>query len=132
MRQFTVTLSGKTLDLKYRLDDREAVEALFPRADGTPAGLSALVSEHLIKNGGSFKVQTALLWGALAHLPGDAWTIERVKEEFGKLMVAGGGVRNVNTAVFNAIISSGVLGVVVDPDAGNADKDAGKEQAPAA
>jgi len=131
MRQFTVTLSGKTLDLKYRLDDREAVEALFPRADGTPAGLSALVSEHLIKNGGSFKVQTALLWGALAHLGGD-WTIERVKEEFGKLMTAGGGVRNVNTAVFNAIISSGVLGVVVDPDAGSADKDAGKEQAPAA
>lgn len=119
MNTYSVTLGGETLDLKYRVGDRELVEDMFPRDDGSPGSFGGLMNAHLIRNGGAFKVQVAFLWAGLNHL-GSKWNIEKIREAFGKQIVTGEGLRDINTAMVKAILASGVLGTIIeeDPDPG--------------
>lgn len=128
MKTYTVNLGGETLELLYRMQDRDAVETMFPRQDGTPGSLANMVREHCLTGGGAFSVMAALLWAGLAHL-GPKWDLSKVRVEFGKVVQASvpGGVSAINTAVFRAISTSGVLGFVRDPE--EEKPEAGKEPA---
>ena len=129
MKTYTVTLGGQTLELLYRMQDRDAVENMFPRSDNTPGSMVNMVGEHCLKGGGSFSVMAALLWAGLAHL-GSEWDLSRVRVEFGKIVQASvpGGVSAINTAIYKAVFTSGVLGFVRDPDA-DTEKETGKDPA---
>lgn len=128
MKKYSVTLGAESLDLKYRISDREAVEDMFPRADGSPGSFGGLMNAHLIRNGGAFKVQSAFLWAGLNYI-GSKWTQEKVHDEFAKQITTGEGLRDINTAMVKAILASGVLGQVIQDDA---EDEPGKEQPPAA
>lgn len=125
-KTFTITLGGEALALRYKLEDREAVEALFPNSDGTPGNLLNLVRGHLERSG-SIRVQIAILWGGLRHL-GKQWTIELVAAAV-QAHIEAGGLANDDLfgVAYKAILAHGALGRVIDVDA-----EEGKAQAPAA
>ena len=114
-REYTVYLDGTTRTLKYKVSDREAIEELFLRGDGTPTSLWTLMSTHLV-GAGSIKVQKALLWGGLRHL-GEKWTLEKVGTDLQRALDEGTLLKDINTTVFKALMISGVLGESRDMDA---------------
>lgn len=109
----SVTLDGKSCVLKYGPDERETIEALFPR-DGMPGSMGELVRLNLL-NPGSLRVQTALVWVGVRHL-GKTWTNERVRGALVKAM-QNGGVSEILTPTLDEILASGVLGKVVEAEA---------------
>lgn len=108
---YSVTLDGKVCVLKYTMDDRELVEATFPRPDGTPGSMGSMARENLIQSG-SFKVQTMLVWTGVRHL-GKSWTFDRVRESMGKA-TQNGGMGEILQPALKAILASGVLGRIVE------------------
>lgn len=131
MKTHSVTLDGKVCSLKYGIDERELVEAFFPRPDGTPGSMGALVREHLIGSG-SFKVQATLVWVGVKHL-GKAWTLERVRAALDAAMKKEG-VSTVLRPVTAAILASACLGKAVEdePEPAETEGGEGKDQTPTA
>lgn len=112
-KSYSVDIDGKAYTLKYGIDDRETVEATFPRPDGTPGSLGAMVRGNLIE-AGSFKLQTTIIWAGLRH-NGKACTYDKVRDAMVKAS-QNGGIGALLEPVRNAILASGVLGRIVDPE----------------
>lgn len=112
MKSYSVTLDGKACALHYTIDDREEVEGMFPRPDGTPGNFPAMVRENLIA-GGSFRMQCVLVWAGVRHL-GKQWTYEKVHAAMEKA-TRNGGVKEILEPAFKCILAEGVLGNVVVP-----------------
>lgn len=130
MKTYHITLGGNSLELKYRLEDREVIEDMFERSGGNPGSMGTLIADHLVKNGGAFRPQVSLIWAGLRHL-GDAWPLVKVREEYGKVMMAGTEkskeeIRAIKAEAFKAILASGILGIAIEDD------EEGKAPAPAA
>lgn len=111
MDEFYVDLGGKRRQLRFDLTDREEIEGLFPRPDGSPASLGVLLRDHLI-GPGSFRVQvTILFFGLRFHSKGltedqvRSWVQDYLKGEGAKLS-------DLMIVVAKAIHVSGVLGYV--------------------
>jgi len=128
VKEYTVEIDGQPRLLKYRLQDRETIEAMFPRPDGSPASLAALVRGHLFQSG-SIAVQTAMVWAGLRHL-GNKWTVERVSAAMDAAS-QNGGIKKLTDAVREAIVMSGVLGSVPDIEDDEEDEE-GKAEGPGA
>ena len=112
-KTYYVHLGGQARALKYTLADREWVESQFPRADGTPASLGALVRSHLV-DAGSIKVQSTILAAGLRHL-GDEWTPDRVRTELGKEDALTKGIlKSYLVPAFHSILASGVMGTIIE------------------
>lgn len=111
----SVTLDGKACTLKFGPDERELLEATFPRPDGTPGSMGSMVRGNLIESG-SFRVQTMLVWLGVRH-QGKAWTYDRVREAMVKA-TQNGGVGAILAPTRDAIVASGVLGraIVVEEE----------------
>jgi hypothetical protein len=113
--KYKVYLGGRERGLRYTLEDRERLEGMFPRPDGTPNDLPTIVQNHMVGSG-AFSVQAALLWKGL-HTVDKRIQLGKVKEWLQKEVDASKGETNplqpVFRAVFNAIFESGVLGVVI-------------------
>lgn len=107
----SVKLDGKEVTLKYGPDDRELIEATFPRPDGTPGSMGAMVRGNLIETG-SLRVQSTLVWLGVRH-QGKAWTYERVREALIKA-TQNGGLGTILTPTLAGILASGVLGRIVE------------------
>jgi len=108
--KYKVYLGGRERGLRYTLEDRERLEGMFPRPDGTPNDLLGLVQNHLI-NSGSVSVQAALLWAGL-HRVDSRIQLNKVKEWLQKEAETSN-LKAVFIPVFNAIFESGVLGTVI-------------------
>ena len=130
--KYKVYLGGRERGLRYTLEDRERLEGMFPRPDGTPNDLPALVQNHLVGSG-ALSVQVALLWKGL-HTVDKRIQQNKVKEWLQKEVDGGGDapLQPVFRAVFNAIFESGVLGVVIKDALAEADEgeESPKEETP--
>src|SRR5437899_10821587 len=104
MKNQTVTLDGKVCVLKYTIDERELIEAAFPRPDGTPGSLGAMVRGNLIETG-SFRLQCHLIYLGVKH-QGKAWNYNRVREALIKA-TQNGGVGKILEAARVEILASG-------------------------
>jgi len=122
-KEYFVTLGGRTRALRITLDDREAVEGMFPRPDGTPNNLMDLCVGHLYSVRGSLKVQAAVVWACLRQ---DGRTsLEDVGGWLKEAFKPGGKPIEILRPVVACISSSGVLGFTVEE---KADDPEGKEQ----
>jgi hypothetical protein len=124
-KSYSVTIDGKAFPLKYGVDEREGIEDSFPRPDGTPGNLSTLVQGNCVGSGGSFKVQTMIVFYGLRH-HGKVITYEKVRDAMAKAMKNGGVGLAFIAPARNSIFLSGVLGKVVDPEP----EPEGKEEPP--
>lgn len=123
--KYKVYLGGRERGLRYTLEDRERLEGMFPRPDGTPNDLMSLVQNHLVTSG-AFHVQAALLWAGL-HRVDSRLQMGKVKSWLEKHVEEGQELRAVYTPVFNAIFESGVLGKVIKDALVSDDVDEGEE-----
>ena len=120
-KQYFVELGGAHYELRYRVEDREWVEDQFPRPDGTPNGLGALVNGHIVR-GGAIGVQSVVIAGGLRHLNNKRLTADKIKEHIFEAS-KNGGASEILTPLFKCILASGVLGTIVE------DKDDAAEEA---
>jgi hypothetical protein len=102
MSDFHTTVGGQTRRVIYTLDDREAVEEIFTRPDGTPGSLWALATS------GSIKALVAVLWGGLRH--DESVTLDLCKKWVAEHLKGGGGLSQIMQPVADCILASGVLG----------------------
>ena len=128
--KYKVYLGGRERGLRYTLEDRETLEGMFPRNDGTPNDIFTLV-RHIIE-GGSFAVQAALLWKGVQRVDSRI-TLAKVKDWLTKHVAEGSDLKVIYTQVFNAIMESGITGTTVkdavtETDEGE-DQDAPKAEA---
>ena len=125
--KYKVYLGGRERGLRYTVKEREALEALYPRPDGTPNDLMGLVQTHLVSPG-AFSVQAALLWAGL-HCVDSRIRQDKVKEWLSKHVEEGQQMKAIFIPVFNAIMESGVLGAVLK-DAITGEEDEDDEEGP--
>lgn len=111
MKEYVVKLGGRDCRLLYTLDEREELEQMFPRADGTPGSLGALVQGHML-GAGSFRVQVAIVWAGVRHL-GKKYAIDYVRECMAKATKEDG-LLAITRPAWRSILASGVLGRVVE------------------
>jgi len=121
-REFTVTLGGRELPLRYDVfgTDVEEMEDEFRRPDGTPGSILELAREHLLK-AGSLKVQVALLWYGVRHNKG--LTRDQVRRWYLQHTQDGGKRGDLLLPVWRALVVSGVLGFIgeiEEPEEGKA------------
>ena len=109
--KYKVYLGGRERGLRYTLEDREKLEGMFPRPDGTPNDLMSLVQNHLIGSG-AFGVQAALLWAGM-HRVDSRLQLAKVKTWLEKHVEEGQELKAIYVPMFNAIMESGVLGAII-------------------
>lgn len=124
MKHHSVTLDGKVCSLNYTVDDRETIEGMYPRPDGTPGSMGAMARDNLI-GAGSFRVQVALVWVGVRHL-GAAWTFDRVREAMVKA-TQNGGIGAILRPTYDEILASGCLGRAFVERAADAVQDTSEE-----
>lgn len=108
--KYKVYLGGRERGLRYTVEDRQRVEDMFPRPDGTPNPLPDLMENHLVGTG-AFAVQAAILWAGL-HRVDSRIQLGKVKEWLQKESEHGN-FGPLFRPVFNAVFESGVLGVTI-------------------
>ena len=123
--KYTVHLGGRDRGLRFTLDDREALEGLFPRPDGTPCNLWELLQNHFMKPG-SLAVQTAILWRAL-YSNDNRITMENVRKWLRQYLDGGGKPTPIFKTVWDAALESGVLGFTLKPEQYMGLEDEGEE-----
>jgi len=110
--KYKVHIGGRDRGLRYTLEDREILEGMFPRGDGTPNDLLGLLRQHLVASG-SIAVQAALLWAGL-HRVDSRINLKKVKDWLQKEMEGNSvALKEIFVPVFNAVFESGCLGMVV-------------------
>ena len=119
--KYKVHLGGRDRGLRYTLEDREHLEGMFPRPDGTPNDIYTIV-QHIV-GGGSHAVQAAILWVGLKRVDSRI-TLAKTKDWLGKHIGEGSELKVVYTPVFNAVMESGITGTIIKDAVLEVDEDA--------
>ena len=126
--KYKVYLGDRSRGLRYTYKDRVQLEEMFPRPDGTPGNLTSLIEGHLVNpGGGSFRVQSTLLWKGL-HCVNNKISLLKVQEWLEKHVKENGDLATIYRPVINAFFSSGVLGKVIDDAFPDVDIDADPDE----
>jgi hypothetical protein len=112
--KYKVYLGNRDRGLRYTVADRERLEGMFPRPDGTPNALIDLIQNHIVANG-SFAVQAAVVWAGLNRVDSKI-TLSKVKDWLEKETQTKGEatVGLILRTTLNAVFASGVLGKVIE------------------
>ncbi len=124
--KYKVHLGGRDRGLRYTMEDRDQLERLFPRPDGTPNDIITILG-HLDK--GAYAVQTAILWVGLKRVDSRI-NLPKVKEWLTKHISEGSELRVIYNQVFKATMFDGITGKSIDVDDIDAPVDEGEEAEP--
>ena len=121
-----INLGGKLRRLRYEVDDREELESMFPRPDGTPGNLYSFIAQHFSLTG-SFAIQAAVVWVGLRRCDGTV-TLGKTREWLAASNAAGGKLADVLRPVANVILYSGVCGFIPTIPPPGEETELGKEE----